>query len=124
MIAANSITLGMDVTSSVNPRCRDERSATTAAHQAAGVAGIDQIGLEQVYDFDSKVTAVRAAAAAAAAAGASAMLASFLCCCLQTHLLHTDAQAAPLRSQVFVSAERRNTHRLVGKKGRDGESSS
>lgn len=94
-----------------------QRSATTAAHQAAGVAGIDQIGLEQVYDFDSKVTAVRAAAAAAAA-GASAMLASLLCCCLQTHLLHTDAQAAPLRSQVFVSAERRNTHRLVGKKGR------
>lgn len=42
--------------------------------------------------------------------GDSALLLSLLCCCLQTHLLHTDAQPAPLmlsqpQQQVFVSAE-------------------
>lgn len=68
MIAANGITLRMDVTSSVNPRCRDKRtdagdvpppaSRIDPAHWTPQVVVIDQIGPEQVYDFHSKVTAV------------------------------------------------------------------
>lgn len=55
----------MDVTSSVNPRCRD--GGTGAAEAARWVAGIDRLGLEEVDDFGSKVTAERAAADGASA---------------------------------------------------------
>lgn len=68
MIAANSITLRMDVTSSVNPRCRDEKTGAgnfsprqqnkSSSPGLPQVAVIDQFSPEQVYDFHSKVTAV------------------------------------------------------------------
>lgn len=67
------------------------------------VVVIDQISPEQVYDFHSKVTAVVLSGQRLSGrllvgwgGGDSVLLQSLLCCCLQTHLLHTDAQPRSL----------------------------